>query len=85
MSYPTKNQWVITQSFAASHCLIILHNLIQYGLAIHIPFLPLASWVKVIINIGSPADKLPCFANELTHMLTDRGDSITSSDDVHDV
>ncbi len=28
-SCPTQHQWVITQSFAASDCLIILHNLIQ--------------------------------------------------------
>ena len=27
--YPTQHQWVIAQSFAASDCLIILHNLIQ--------------------------------------------------------
>ncbi len=25
-SYPTQHQWVITQSFAASDCLIILHT-----------------------------------------------------------
>ena len=25
-SYPTQYQWVITQSFAASDCLIILHE-----------------------------------------------------------
>ena len=28
-SYPTQHQWVIAQSFTASDCLIILHNLIQ--------------------------------------------------------
>ncbi len=28
-SYPTQHQWVITESFAASDCLIMLHNLIQ--------------------------------------------------------
>ncbi len=26
-SYPTQHHWVITQSFAASDCLIILHSL----------------------------------------------------------